>query len=148
MVGEEAQLKVSEPEAPADPDAEYKELIRQAKQAVASGRDEDSMTSYRAALALKPDSLEAKQGLGFALVVNGTQDSEFREAISLLEQVVGESAGDARAWFALGLAYQETSRDKNALRAYEKYLQLEPDGKFAADVREAIKLIKKSKRRR
>ncbi|MET0405382.1 MAG: DUF4388 domain-containing protein, partial [Cystobacter sp.] len=51
-----------------DPEAKYAELVRQARKSLASERYQSAARSYREMLALKPDSNEARAGLGIALV--------------------------------------------------------------------------------
>lgn len=125
----------------ADPEAEYAVRLREARPAIVAGRYEAAATSYRAALKAKPESLEAKEGLGFSLVMGSTSDSAYREAMKLLQEVVEEDGANARAWFALGMALQVTQQDAKAAQAYKRYLALEPSGKFAADARLALKQL-------
>lgn len=98
-------------------------------------------TNYRKALRLKPGSSEAKEGLGFCLVMGSTSDSAYREAARLLQDVVKDRDAGARAWFALGMALQVTQQNQQAVQAYKKYLALEPSGRFSSDVRSALKQL-------
>jgi predicted Zn-dependent protease len=92
--------------------------------------------AFRGALAVKPDSLEAKTGLGVALVNAG---SSYREAIRLLQEAVKANDGDARAWLSLGMAHQFTGSNAEAKEAYKRYLLLAPTGEAAGDVRSMLK---------
>ncbi len=91
--------------------------------------------SYRKALALKPGSLEAKSGLGIALVNGSTSNAAYREAAKLLQDVVRADDNNARAWLSLGMALQFTERNSQAAEAYKRYLFLEPTGPSANEVR-------------
>lgn len=106
-----------------------------------NGRYKAAASNYRKALRFKPGSSEAKEGLGFSLVMGSTNDSAFREAVRVLQDVVKDRDTNARAWFSLGMALQATSQNKQAVQAYNKYLALEPSGKFSADVKLALKQL-------
>jgi DNA-binding response OmpR family regulator len=133
----------------ADPDGEFARLIRDGKRANQGERFKSAAQAYRRALGLKPDSTDAKAGLGIALV-NGSEESSYKEAVRLLEEVVKTENGNSRAWLSLGEAYQFTgqgstddsvraARYRSARDAYRKYLELEPSGESAADVRAMLK---------
>jgi CheY-like chemotaxis protein len=134
--------KDEEPEQPAaqqlSPEAQYANLTRQAKKLMTSGRYKTAAFSYRKALALKPDSAEAKAGLGISLV---RSDSSYREAVKLLEDALKEQPNNAHAWLCLGMGRQMVQQDKKAIDAYKRYLLLEPNGQYANDVRAALKSL-------
>ncbi|MDC0709534.1 response regulator [Stigmatella sp. ncwal1] len=138
---ESAEPVPADPSKPADPERDYADFIRQARSAIVGGRYKAASSSFRKALKLKPSSDEAREGLGFSLVMGSTSDSAYREAVWLLQDVVKEKDTNARAWFALGMALQVTSQNAQAVKAYKKYLALEPSGKFASDVRLALKQL-------
>lgn len=127
--------------SPAEVDAEYARLIKQALLSIQSERFKTATIHYRKALALKPESAEAKMGLGIALVNSVSTNSGFREAVALLVDAVKTDDKNARAWLALGIAYQNLGKDKSAAAPYRKYLALEPKGEFAGEVRSALKQI-------
>ncbi len=126
---------------PVDPEVEFANSIKQARSAIGSGRFKVAASSYRKALKAKPGSNEAKEGLGFSLVMGSTSDAAYREAARLLNDVVKEKDTNARAWFALGMALQVTQQNNKAIEAYKKYLAMEPSGKFSNDVRLALKQL-------
>ncbi|SET23133.1 response regulator [Stigmatella erecta] len=126
---------------PADPERDYSDFIKQARSAIVNERYKAASSNYRRALRLKPSSDEAREGLGFSLVMGSTSDAAYREAVRLLQDVVKEKDTNSRAWFALGMALQVTSQNAQAVKAYKKYLALEPSGKFASDVRLALKQL-------
>ncbi|MDY7228743.1 response regulator [Hyalangium rubrum] len=130
-----------DPAKPVDPDEVFAAAIKQARTAVVSGRYKAAAVNYRKALKAKPGSEEAKEGLGFSLVMGSTTDSAYREAAKLLQDVVRDKEANARAWFALGMALQVTQQNAQAVQAYKKYLALEPSGKFSSDVRLALKQL-------
>ena len=114
-------------------------MIKQAKLAIQNERFKGAVGLYRKALALKPDSADAKAGLGIALVNGSGSDSALREAVEAAPGR-GEGAGLQLARrLALGIAYQFTNRAAPAAEAYRKYLLLEPTGSSAGDVRAMLK---------
>ncbi len=134
--------KDDEPEQPAaqqlSPEAQYANLTRQAKKLMTAGRYKTASFSYRKALSLKPDSAEAKAGLGISLV---RSDSSYREAVKLLEDALKDQPNNAHAWLCLGMGRQMVQQDKKAIDAYKRYLSLEPNGQYANDVRAALKSL-------
>ncbi|HYX90787.1 MAG TPA: tetratricopeptide repeat protein, partial [Myxococcaceae bacterium] len=123
-------------------EAEYAKLVAAGRAAIDDEKFRKAASTFRRALALKPDSADAKAGLGVALVGSDAGDSSYREAISLLNEALKQDGENARAWLALGLAYQMLGRDKQAVAPYRKYLVLEPRGRFADDVRSALSMIR------
>ncbi|MFY0580051.1 response regulator [Cystobacter fuscus] len=122
-----------------DPEAQYAELTRQARKSLASERYRAAARSYRQMLTLKPDSNEAKAGLGIALVRGET--GQYREAIDLLEDVTKDQPRNASAWLFLGVAREQSRQNKKAIEAYKRYLTLEPSGKYAPDARASLKVL-------
>jgi tetratricopeptide (TPR) repeat protein len=114
------------------PASEFDALMARAKAANQRTAYRTAAASYRKALALQPDSLEAKSGLGIALV-NG--EGSYVDAVRLLSEVVKARDQDERAWLALGMAYQFNGDQQSAFKAYRKYLELAPDGESAKDVK-------------
>ncbi|MFY2560588.1 protein kinase domain-containing protein [Corallococcus terminator] len=124
-----------------DAEAEYAGLIKQARSATVGSRYKSAAGYYRKALALQPGSMEAKVGLGVALVNGFESESAFREAARLLSDVVREDARNARAWLSLGMAYQSVGKNPQAVGAYNQYLMLEPSGASADSVRTMLKTL-------
>jgi hypothetical protein len=124
------------------PEAQYAELARRAKKLMSANRYKTAAITYRKALALKPDSAEAKAGLGISLVRGDTTSSAgYRDASKLLEEVVKAQPRNAQAWVHLGMARQFTNQEKKAIDAYKQYLLLEPSGSSASEVRAALKQL-------
>ncbi len=133
-----AVARVEAPPAPPkerDPDAEFNDLVRQGQRANKGEKFKAAVGTFRKALAMKPDSLDAKGGLGIALVNTDPGEAGYREAIKLLQEVVRGQPSNARAWVSLGMAYQFTDSNSQAKAAYQKYLEIEPRGALAQDVK-------------
>ena len=126
----------TKPPPTASPEADYARLIKQGNAALAGDHYVTAVKAFRGALAAKPDSVEAKGGLGVALVNQGTG---YKEAILLLKEAVKADDNNAKAWLSLGMAQQFTRANNDAREAYKKYLLLAPTGEAAGDVRAMLK---------
>jgi serine/threonine-protein kinase len=127
--------------APTIPVEEFNRYLQQGKAAFTSRRYDAAVENYRVALRLHPGSLEAKDGLGFSLVLGKTDKASNEEAVKLLQDVVEKDRFNARAWFGLGLALQVTREEDEAVKAFRQYLFLEPGGRFSTDARIALKQL-------
>jgi cytochrome c-type biogenesis protein CcmH/NrfG len=94
---------------------------------------------YRRALAVRPASLEAKEGLGSAIVKSSGRAGSYLEAERLLAEVVTVDEGRSRAWLVLGMARQLGARPGPAVEAYRRFLALVPQGPESADVRAVVR---------
>jgi len=140
--GADATAKPAPKPGAAD-EGEYAKLIEQAKQAYKSDKFKSAAATYRKALEIKPNAVEAKAGLGIALVNSNMDKTGYKEAIKLLEASTEEDETNARAWLALGMAYQFTQQNAPAVTAYKRYLKLKPRDKSADDVRAILKELGK-----
>jgi CheY-like chemotaxis protein len=89
------------------------------------------MTACRAAAAAAPDSVDVLLILAAAEANRGND----REALGWAQKAIAIDPTTPDAYFFLGNGQQVAGRRKEARAAYEKYLELAPDGKFAADLR-------------
>lgn len=112
--------------------------VEQAEAAFQSERYRQAVPLLRKAALVNPGELALKTHLGVALVMS---DLGYREAIPLLTEGVKANPLDARAWLALGIAYQNIGRDKEAKAPYTEYLKLMPTGSQANEVRAILKAI-------
>ncbi|MDQ3010871.1 MAG: tetratricopeptide repeat protein [Acidobacteriota bacterium] len=102
---------------------------------------EDAVAEYRIALAQARDiSPEAHTGLALAdqeLVRPDDAIKHFRLAVA--------QANDTEpvVYFLLGSALERERHNKEALEAYEKYLELQPNGSQAAAVRSVLKRLRR-----
>jgi serine/threonine protein kinase len=126
---------------PSGTSADYERFIQEARQAMSSRRYQAAEDNYRAALRINPGSIEAKEGLGFSLVLGRNGEASNEQAVKLLRDVVTEEVMNARGWFALGMALQGLQREDEAAEAYKKYLMLDPAGRFASDAHLALKQL-------
>ncbi len=120
------------------PTVSFDKLLSDAKAAAVAQRWSPAVRLYRNALKQRPDSMEARSGLGIALVLSETG---FREAIPYLKAATAADASNAQAWLTLGIALQNLDRKTEAKNPYQQYLRLMPNGPQAGEVREALKAI-------
>ena len=62
----------------------------------------------------------------------------YRAAAQRFREATQWNAGLAEAWLRLGEAQEKLKNPKAAREAYAKYLELDPDGKNAAEIRKKI----------
>ena len=93
-----------------------------------SGRSDEALGFYRAALALRPDASPAHNGVGVALRTMGRVD----EAISHYEKAISIDPNFAVAHNNLGLTLWSKGRLDDAVSHYEKAIKLDPEGSAMA----------------
>ena len=120
-------------------EADYRAAVLAAREANAASKWELEAEEYRRALAVRPVSLEAKEGLGSAIVKSAGRAGSYLEAERLLAEVVTADAARARAWLVLGMARQLGARPGPAVDAYKRYLELVPQGPVSTDVRAVVR---------
>jgi len=138
-VGEASSVPLTD--APPSPEKDFLRHLRYAKRANDREHFRFAASEYRKALQLQPQSIHAKAGLGIALVRSDPRASGYAEALTLLEESLATRRDDAQAWLALGMAYQFTRRDADAVRAYKEFLLLEPQGSASNEVRAMLKQL-------
>jgi CheY-like chemotaxis protein/Flp pilus assembly protein TadD len=124
--------------AEADAESEYARLVREGQKEFARNKMRAAVASFKKALQQKPDGAGALLGMGLCLV-----DTSPKDSVPYLERGLAKDPKNARALVALGTAYQSLGRNADAVRAYEKYLALDPSGDFASEVRVILKDLKK-----
>lgn len=66
----------------------------------------------------------------------------FTAAVSRYREATKWNDGNAEAWMRLGEAEEKKSNAKAAREAYQKYLELAPDARNAADIRKRLSKLK------
>jgi CheY-like chemotaxis protein len=117
-------------------DEAYRRALASADRKYQDGNFAAAVADYRRAIASKETSA-AQAGLGRALY-DGNQPLEAQEA---LLRAIELDPRNARAWLALGEIYVEQDRKDEARRAYMKYLEIEPSGPYARDVRSVLQQL-------
>jgi Flp pilus assembly protein TadD len=107
----------------------------------ASGDDDAALQSYRRAIQeARGFQPEAHTGIGIILQEKGDYagaSTEFRKAIAQLSDT------EPVLYQLLGEAYEKQEKYKDAVAAYEKYLQLAPTGKLAPAIQSIIEQLRK-----
>ncbi len=124
-------------------EAQYAEAVRAAREANAGSKWEVEAEAYRRALSIRPASLEAKEGLGAAIVKSAGRAGSYLESERLLSEVVTADGARSRAWLVLGMARQLGARPGPAMEAYRRYLELVPQGPYSADVRAVVRELER-----
>lgn len=119
-------------------DDEFDKLIEDGKAAMVAEKWGKAVGLYRKAVKDRPTDVGARTGLGLSLVFSETG---FKEAIPHLKEATKADPANARAWLALGLALQNVGRDAEAKAPYRKFLELNPKGEQADQVRLALQMI-------
>jgi len=117
-------------QAPAS-DALYSKALEQGESQLRLGKYLQAISHFKRAVREKPHALPALLALGDAYL----EADEPRNAVAPLESAARLDARSGRAQLLLGTAYQSLGRNAQAQQAYRRYLDLEPKGEFARDVR-------------
>jgi tetratricopeptide (TPR) repeat protein len=114
--------------------AEFPRLLAACRQAFTEKRGKDAETACLAAKDANPDSAEACALLGHALF----NRKKRREALPWAERAVALDPRRADAYVIIGGVKQAAGDPASAKAAYKKYLELEPTGQYAADLRAIV----------
>lgn len=113
--------------------------LAKARAELVKGRYRSAVKLFREADKLQPADLEIRAGLGISLVMS---DQGYKEAVPYLQDAVKDDPNNASAWLALGLAYFNLGKEKDAKAPFEEFLKLKPNGPEARDVRDTLKMIR------
>jgi hypothetical protein len=109
-------------------------LLSACRQAFTEKRARDAEIACLAAKDAGPDSAEANALLGHALFGRKKR----REALQAAERAVELDPRQADAYVIIGSVKQSTGDKAAATAAYRKYLELRPNGQYAADLRAIV----------
>jgi CheY-like chemotaxis protein len=123
------------------PEAVFRHCLEDGARAAEHGDYTLATVQYRRALGVKPSSLEAKEGLGGAIVNSSASSGSYSEAVSLLGEVLRADAKRPRAWLFLGAAQQFSGQYAPALESYRTYLELAPNDRWAREVRDVVRVL-------
>jgi Tfp pilus assembly protein PilF len=98
------------------------------------GRYRAAAAELRKAVDIEPESVPALVALGDAFL----QSDQARSAVPPLQKATQLDRRNGRAQLLLGTAHQTVGHKAEALKAYKRYLDLEPGGEFAGDVRSIV----------
>src|SRR5205085_1439533 len=80
-----------------------------------------------------PASAPAGRREAWNRALAGAEQAKLTDAARAFEQLTAEDAGDAAAWYNLGLVRAWLGDNVHALEALDRYVALEPDEARAAD---------------
>ena len=128
----------SSPPKPARRARGYDGLMRSAKRDLMRGRARAALTLYEQAAALKQRSPEPLSGMGWAYI-NLDQP---HIAVIKFRQAMSKSARYGDAYIGMGRACRMMDQKDQAIRYYEKYLELHPRGPSSSIARNALELLR------
>jgi tetratricopeptide (TPR) repeat protein len=97
-----------------------------------------AVAAFLAALRLKPNSVEASNGLGLAFRAAGNLD----EAIAAYQNTLRLNSKFSVAYRNLGQAFEEKGDRSAAAQAYDRYLLIAPGASDAAAIRDKIATLR------
>ncbi|MEW5855686.1 MAG: tetratricopeptide repeat protein, partial [Myxococcota bacterium] len=122
---------------PENDEKAFQKHLKKGQQLIEKGNSKAALGELQKALAIKPRSAAALTALGnahYELEDNGA-------AVKALKSALSVDPRYAHAYVLLGAVYQSQGKRDDARAAYEKYLSLEPNGRFARDVQIILKSL-------
>lgn len=123
---------------PKKEDEIYTQKLKEAENLSKQGDFRGAIAAYLVALEIRANSGEAHLGLGNAYY----EINEVKNAIRHLEKAKSLLRKDPQVFVLLGAVYQTANRTQDAVAAYEQYLEMAPNGRYARDVRNLLIGIK------
>lgn len=115
----------------------FEQLLSKANRARHAERVKLAMELYGRALELKPDNAEALTGLGLCYI-----DSEQPgNAIAQFQKALAANSRYSDAHMGMAEAFRSRGQKRDAVKHYQMYLDLAPDGNEANVAREALKQL-------
>jgi len=105
-----------------------------------SGQWVRAIDYYTRALAIDPKNADVRVDRAIAYHATGQNDLAKKELLSVTRQ----RPDHKNAWLNLGVVSRETGDRAGAVRAWQRYLELDPQGEHAADVRQEIENLKQA----
>ena len=125
--------------SPAADPGDYARALSSGEALLKRGKYRAAVAEFRKAVDLRPDSVPALLALGDAYL----EGDQLHNAVKPLRQASQLDPKSARAQLLLGTVFQGLGREKEAVLAYKRYLELEPHGEFAGDVRAIVTNLSK-----
>ena len=120
---------------PADPVAQAARQLASAERRYEAGDFAGAVADYRRSLGARAGA-PAFVGLARALYDSNPQNAA--EALRALDSAIKLEPGYAQAHLLVGVIHQDEGRTAQARAAYQRFLQLQPAGPQAADVRQIL----------
>jgi hypothetical protein len=126
--------RASDPKLARAAPTEFPQLLAACRASFNDKRMKDAEAACAAAKDANPDSAEAYALMAHALFNRNHR----REALSWAERAVKIDPNQADAYVIIGGVHQDAGEKAQARAAYQKYLDLAPDGAYAADLRAIV----------
>ena len=104
-----------------------------------AGRYDQAILHYTKALEKQPGNADVR--VDRAIAYHNTNQNALAQ--SEMERVTREHPRHLNAWLNLGVVSASMGDKATAIRAWERYLQLEPNGAHAASIRAELEALKK-----
>jgi tetratricopeptide repeat protein len=105
-----------------------------------SGQWEKAIDYYTRALAIDPGNADVRVDRAIAYHSSGQNDLAKKELL----RVTRERPSHRNAWLNLGVVMRETGDLQGAVTAWERYLEIDPNGEHAADIRKELANLKQA----
>jgi hypothetical protein len=105
-----------------------------------SGQWTKAIDYYSRALSIDPRNADVRVDRAIAYHATGQNDAAKTELL----RVTRERPDHKNAWLNLGVVGRDTGDRAGALRAWQRYLELDPQGEHAAGVRQEIENLKQA----
>jgi CheY-like chemotaxis protein/tetratricopeptide (TPR) repeat protein len=115
----------------------YAALVEQAKQALGKRQKGKATKLLNEAVALNPQGWEALQELALLQMEGG----RMKKAFALAQQAAAANPQAPYAQLVIGASMQERGKAGDARKAYETFLQVCPDCRYANDIRGVLKSL-------
>jgi tetratricopeptide (TPR) repeat protein len=107
-----------------------------------AGSDAEAVRAFRRSIREAGAGFQPEAHVGLARVLE--DKGQFAEAVVELRKALDQlSDSEPVIYQMLGAAYERLEKPKEAVAAYEKYLQLAPNGSYAAAIRSIIEQLKR-----
>jgi hypothetical protein len=105
-----------------------------------SGQWLKAIDYYSRALAIDPKKVDVRVDRAIAYHATGDNDTARKELL----RATREKPDHKNAWLNLGVVNRELGNRAEAVRAWERYLELDPNGEHAATIRQEMETLKQS----
>jgi DNA-binding response OmpR family regulator len=112
----------------------YAKALEEGEKLLKRGKYRKAVAELKRAVQVNPESVPALLALADAYL----EADQPRSALEPLETASRLDANNGRAPLLLGTAYQSLGRNAEAVKAYQHYLELDPGGEYANDVRSIL----------
>jgi hypothetical protein len=133
-------VEPARPQVKADA-AAYAKAMEQGDALLSKGNYKAAVVELKRAVELRPTSQPALLALGDAYL----EADMPKNAVEPLEAAALLDPRSSRAQLLLGTAYQSLGRNSDAVAAYQRYLTLEPHGRFSRDVQLILANLQKGR---